>query len=365
MLTHAAGRVREMAVRAALGASRATLLRQVLVETTVLALAGGVLGIMLASWVATTLVQLAPPTIPRLQDVGIDGRTVAFSFVLSLVAALMCGMIPALELSRGPSQDALKGGGRCSTTGRRQRRIFGTLVVAQFALAAVLLVAGGLLVRSLDRLMAVDPGFRAERVLTLATSLPAAAYPGAGDVRGFYQRLLERIDGLPGVSAWATATSLPLAVRERRAFAIEIQPEASAQIPHTIAHDWIAGRYFDALGIPVRAGRAIGPQDQAGSEPVVMINDTMARRYWPGADPIGQRMAWGNQQTHGPWMRIVGIAADVKQGALNTDTVEVSPRDPAKFVGVAAVLSAVALAACYIPARRATRVDPIVTLRHE
>lgn len=320
MLTRAAIRSREMAVRAALGAGRAKLMRLVLVEASVLTIAGGVLGVLFAHWAAGALVRLAPPTIPRLHEVGIEVRALGFALVLSCLTAILCGLLPAIELSRRPSGEALKEGGRGGTAGLRQRRIFGALVTAQFACAVVLLVAGGLLMRSFERLMSVDPGFRAERVLTMATSLPATAYPRAGDVRGFYQRLLERVDRLPGVSASGTSTDLPLSTRERRSFTIEVQPAASAALPHVIAHDWIAGGYFDAMGIALTDGRYLGAQDHAQSEPVVVVNETMAQTFWPNQNSIGQRIAWGGPTDHGSWMRIVGIVANVKQGPLNTET---------------------------------------------
>jgi predicted permease len=321
MLTRAAIRAREMAVRSALGAGRGKLVRQVLVEAAVLSAAGALIGVVFAYWAAAVLVRLAPPTIPRLHEVGIDVRALGFALALAAITALLCGLLPALELTRRPSGESLKEGGRGGTSGIRQRRIFGTLVTAQFALAVVLLVAGGLLMRSFARLMAVDPGFRTERVLTMATSLPATAYPRAANVRGFYQSLIERVDRLPGVAATGTAVDLPLSTRERRVFMIEVQPAESAKLPRVVAHDWIGGRYFEAMGIALRRGRYPGPEDHAQSEAVVVINETMARQFWPNQDPLGQRIAWGMPSDHGPWMRIVGIVADVKQGPLNTETV--------------------------------------------
>ena len=320
MLTRAAIRSREMAVRAALGAGRAKLVRQVLVEALLLAFTGGVFGVIFAYWAAAALVRLAPVTTPRLHEIGVDARTLVFAVTVCCVTALLCGILPAIELSRRTSGEALKDGGRGGTASLRQRRIFGTLVTAQFALAVVLLVSGGLLLRSFARLMSVDPGFRAESVLTLATSLPATAYPAAANVRGFYNGLLERVDRLPGVSAVGTAVDLPLSIRERRAFAIEVQPAASAELPHVVAHDWVAGSYFEAMGIPLKAGRYLGPQDASQSERVVVVNETLSKRFWPGQNSLGQRIAWGSQNNHGPWMRIVGIVADVKQGPLNTET---------------------------------------------
>jgi putative ABC transport system permease protein len=321
LLTRAAAREREMAVRAALGAGRARLMRQMLVESAVLAICGGAVGLLFARWASMALVSAAPATLPRLNEMTMDVRVLAFTVALSLATALLCGLLPAWELSRRDSGDALKEGGRTASSGRRQRRIFGALVTAQFALAVVLLVAGGLLIRSFSRLMAVDPGFQAEHVLTLRTSLPAAAYPNGADVRSFYVRLLDAVERLPGVSAVGGSTWLPLAIRERRAFTIEAQPDFSRELPHTVAHDWVLGQYFEAFDIPLRRGRYLSPADHATSEPVVVINETMARQFWADQDPIGQRVAWGGRNNHGRWIRIVGVVADVKQGPLAVATV--------------------------------------------
>jgi len=240
---------------------------------------------------------------------------------VSLLTALLCGLLPALELSRPAAADALKEGGRTSSPGRRQRRMFGTLVALQVAVAVVLLVGGALLFRSFSRLMAVDPGFQGERTLTLATSLPVAGYPTGTDVRGFYTRLMERLAGTPAVAAAGASTDLPLGIRERRAFAIENERETTRELPHGVANEWVIGQYFDALGIPLRRGRLFTPQDDGGAEPVVVVNETMARHFWSGDDPVGQRVAWGNNTQHGRWMRIIGVVGDVKQGALDTETV--------------------------------------------
>ena len=320
-LTRAVTRGREIAVRSALGAGRAQLARQVLVEAALLAIAGGALGVLVAYWLSAAIVGMAPATVPRLHEMSLDLRVLGFAVAVSLSTAVMCGLLPALELSRRPSGELLKEGSRGGTTGARQRRAFGALVAVQFALAIVLLVAGGLLVRSFTRLMAVDPGFRAERVLTLSTSLPSSAYQRGSSIRSFYQQLLERVDRLPGIAASAVATDLPLSVRERRAFTIEGQPPASADLSHVVAHDWLMGAYFDAMSIALRRGRYLSEQDSAQSEPVVVINETMARQFWPDLEPVGQRIAWGGARNHGPWMRIVGIVADVKQGPLGTATV--------------------------------------------
>ena len=321
MLTRALARGREMAVRSALGAGRAQLARQVLVEAAILSTVGGALGLAVAYWTSIAIVRLAPPTIPRLHEVAIDGRVVVFVAGMSLLTAIACGLLPALELTRRQTGEALKEGGARSTSGTRQRRMFGALVALQFALAVVLLVAGGLLVRSFAKLTAVDPGFRAEHVLTLPTSLPARAYPDGPAIRRFYQRLFEGIHTLPGLVAAGASTDLPLSVRERRAFAFESEPAAAAKVPRVIAHDWVLGRYADALGLTVLRGRFLGEEDTATSEPVVVINEAMAERFWPGEDPVGKRITFGPARPDSRWMRIVGIVADVNQGPLGTPAV--------------------------------------------
>jgi predicted permease len=321
MLTRALSRQREMAVRAALGAGRGRVAGQLLVESGVLAFAGGILGLGLAQALARVLVSMAPPSIPRLGDITIDARILAFSAAVSLLTALLCGLLPAVELSRPAAADALKEGGRTSSPGRRQRRMFGTLVALQVAVAVVLLVGGALLFRSFSRLMAVDPGFRGDRTLTFSTSLPAAGYPTGPDVRAFYTRLMERLAAIPAVAAAGASTELPLGVRERRGFAIENEREATRELPHGVANEYVIGQYFDALGIPLRRGRFFTPQDDGGAEPVVVINEAMARLFWSVDDAVGRRVAWGSNVQHGRWMRIVGVVGDVKQGPLDTETV--------------------------------------------
>jgi predicted permease len=321
MLTRAISRQREMAVRSALGAGRWPLIRLSLVESGVLAIVGSLVGLVVMRWVVGALIQLAPETLPRLNEVSLDPRVLAFTAVLAAATALLCGLLPALEASRFDSSDMLKESGRSGAAGRRQRHIFSALVTAQFALAVILLIAGGLLARSFSKLMNVDPGFRAEGVLTLATSLPATAYPRGANVRAFYTQLVPNLEQLPGVSAVGASTDLPLGIRERRSFTIENETEASRAAGRAVAHDWVLGSYFESLGIPLKRGRYLGSQDTATSEPVVVINETMARTCWRDGDPVGQRLAWGNPSGHGRWMRIVGVVADVKQGPLNSETV--------------------------------------------
>jgi putative ABC transport system permease protein len=320
MLTRSAAREREMAVRAALGAGRSRLMRMMLIESAVLAVIGGLSGLGMAWWATRVLLAATSMDLPRASEVAFDGRVLLFALGMTTTSAVLCGIVPAWEAARRDAGPALKEGGRTGTFSVRQRRIFGGLVTAQFACAIVLMTCGGLLIRSFVRLLETNPGFRQDNVITLATSLPDSTYSRGSDVRAFYVRLLERVRQLPGVSAVGASTDLPLSIRERRVFTIETPPAASADLPHSIAHDWVFGGYFDALDIRMISGQALPTTSAPPPEPIVVINETMARRFWPGEDPVGRRLAWGGPRTHGPWMRIVGVAADVKQAGLGAPT---------------------------------------------
>ena len=316
MLTRAAARSREMAIRTALGAARGRVIRLVVLETTVLAVLGGAAGLALAWAAQRALLASAPISIPRANEIGFDGRVLLFTFLVSIGAAIVCGLFPAIEATRRDSAGALKEGSRSATASTRQRRIFAGLVMAQFACAVVLLASGGLLIRSFARLIAIDPGFDGSNVVSAATSLPASSYRTGADVRAFYVRLIERMRGVPGITAVAAATDLPLSVRERRVFTIETPLPVTAALPKQVAIDWVTAEYFDVIGSRIVSGRAISDADTQTSEPVVLVNETLARRFWPGQDPVGQRIAWGLPANHGPWLRIIGVVADIKLAGL-------------------------------------------------
>jgi putative ABC transport system permease protein len=321
VLTRALSRHREMVTRVALGAGRGRIIRQLFIESSLLACVGGALGVALAGVMTTVLVRLAPPTLPRVDEIGLDWRVLLFSSAVALLTAMICGLLPALTLSRRTGPQPLLKGARSTTHGPGRRRIVTALIAAQVAVAVVLLIGGGLLLRSFGRLMSVDPGFRPDQALTVQTRLPAAVYPGASDVRAFYTRVVERFEQLPGVTAAGATTQLPLSVSERRVFTIENERPSTLELPHSVANEWVLGRQFEALGIPLKRGRLFQDQDRAGSEPVAIINETMARRFWGDADPVEGRIAWGNNAQHGDWKRIVGVVGDVKQGGLESDVV--------------------------------------------
>jgi len=319
MLTRAAARAREMAIRTALGAGRAPVMRLVLVETGLLAALGGAAGLGLAWTLQRLFLTSISESVPRAEAATLDGRVVVFTALASIGAALVCGLLPAFESSRRQSSGMLKESGRASTASARERRIFGVLVATQFACAVVLLASGALLVRSFARLMATDPGFRGDRVIAASTSLPATGYPTAASIRSFYATLLERLGAVPGVTAAGAATDLPLTVRERRAFTVE-HPPAGVDGSGTIANDWVTGHYFEALGARIIRGRALAPSDSQTSEAVVVINETLARQYFHGDEPVNRRVAWGGARNHGPWMRVVGVIGDIKQAGLAKPT---------------------------------------------
>ena len=320
MLTRAAARSREMAIRTALGAGRGRVIRLVVVETAVLAIVGGAAGLALAWWAQRALLASAPISIPRANEIGFDTRVLLFTLGVSVAAAVICGVFPAFESTRRDASGALKEGGRSATASVRQRRIFAGLVTAQFAFAVVLLAAGGLLIRSFVRLASTNPGFDAPHAVTAATSLPASSYRGGPEVRAFYERLLDRLRAVPGIGAVAVATDLPLSVRERRVFTIETPVASTASLSRTVAADWVTAGYFGVIGSRIVSGRPLTDADTQTAEPVALVNETLARRFWPGQDPVGQRIAWGLPASHGPWMRIVGVVADIKLAGLAAET---------------------------------------------
>jgi putative ABC transport system permease protein len=323
VLTRALSRQGEMLTRVALGAGRGRIIRQLFIESSLLAFVGGALGVLLAGAMTTALVGLAPATLPRIDEIGVDWRVLLFSGTVALLTAMICGLLPALTLSRrtGPQPLVNLSGARSTTHGPGRRRIGTALIATQVAVAVVLLIGGGLLLRSFGRLMSIDPGFRPDHTLTVQTRLPLVGYQGASDVRAFYTRVMERLGHLPGVTAAGATTQLPLNVSERRVFTIENERPSTLELSHGVANEWVLGRQFEALGIPLKRGRFFQDQDRAGAELVAIINETMARQFWGDADPVEARIAWGNSADHGDWMRIVGVVGDVKQGPLETDVV--------------------------------------------
>jgi len=311
LLARGAARQRELAMRGALGAGRGRLARQLLTESMLLSLAGGALGVLLAWWGAHMLVRLDPGNIPRLDGVRIDGEVLAFSLGISVLAGLVFGLMPALQQSRLDLRSALQSGGHGSTMGRGHWRFRNALVMAEVAMAFILLVQAGLLVRSFAALQDVDPGFHAEGVVSLQLSIPRAKYDSPEKTAGFYRELRSRVAALPGVEQASAVYPVPMSGESwGGSFIVEEQPLAPGQPePHAEYAVAMPG-YFRALRIPLLAGRDLTDQDAAGAPEVVVVDELLARRSWPGQSAIGKRINLIGQP-EGTWSTVVGVVAHV------------------------------------------------------
>jgi putative ABC transport system permease protein len=314
LLQRAATRRKEMAVRLALGATPGRLMRQLLTESLLLALSGGVLGVVIAYWSADFLVALSPISFPSFVKLTLDARVLGFSLLISVLTGVLFGLAPALQAAKPMLNEVLKDSGRGSSGGLGRSRLLGALVVAEIALALVLLVGAGLMIRSLQRLQAVNPGFNSERLLTMRFSLPPQKYPRE-QIGVFNQQLRERLRALPGVRAAALSSDLPLS-GHTSAGSIELEGKTAAPADGEIRmyRHRVTPQFFSTLGIPLLKGRDFTPDDHAQAPGVVIISEALARRYWPGEDPIGKRLRETGSEN--PWLSIVGVAADVKYRGL-------------------------------------------------
>jgi putative ABC transport system permease protein len=316
LLSRAAGRQKEFALRAALGAGRMRLVRQMLTESVLLAMIGGVVGVVLAFWGVNWLLAFGPD-IPRLSEIGIDLRVLAFTLAISVTTGVLFGLIPALQASRPDLNDALKEGSRGSTCGR-SRILRNVFVIAEVSLALVLLIGAGLMIRSLIRLQAVETGFKAENVLTMRLELPVKKYPKPQQVVAFYKQAQERIAALPGVQAIGAISYLPLTgLASRDGFRIVGQPAPAPGEEPGVEVRIITPGYFRAMGIPLLKGRLLNERD--GAEPrVLLINETMAKRYFANQDPLGKRIivTWDGS---GRQDEIVGVVGDIRESALEKE----------------------------------------------
>jgi predicted permease len=320
LLARAEARQKEVAVRTALGAPRGRLIRQFLTESVVLALLGGALGLLLA-WVGVKAIVAANlESIPRADEIGLDGRSVLFTLGVSLLTGLLFGLAPALHSRAGSFFASLKEGGQRSTAGSGRQWLRRVLVVVEVAFAAMLVIGGGLLIRSFWLLQKVDPGFDPKGVLALQVSLPKAVYAKPEQVTGFYERLLDRLSHLPGVAGVAAMSGLPPnRPVDANDMAFESIPRTENGTPQNVDYwQFVTRDYFKTMGIRLIDGRLFAPTDARGSAGVVVINQTMAKLFWPTRSPLGERVkAPGDKD---PWLTIVGVVADVKQGGLDHKT---------------------------------------------
>ncbi len=316
LLARSEGRQREVAVRSAMGAGRGRLVRQFMTESLALGLAGGALGLLVGWGGLRTLLAAAPDSLPRLGSIGMDGSVIAFTLAASILTGLVFGFAPLLHLSHGIMGSALKEGGLRSTATGSRMRLRRLLVVSEVALAVVLVVGSGLMLRSLAALQEVDPGFDPDGLLTFQLYLPAGRYEDAGATAAFTRDLITRLKALPGVTSAAAMSGLP-PLREVNAndtdFEDYVPGGPGDPVENVDYYQQVHGDYFATMGIPIVSGRAFQPGDEDPAIPVAIVNERLARTFFHDMDPLGRRV----QPAGAPvWLTIVGVAADVKQGGL-------------------------------------------------
>jgi predicted permease len=324
LLSRAVARQKEIAVRQALGASRGRIVRQLLTESITLAVCGGALGVFLAAWSVNWMRVLGPKSVPRLGDVHIDGLVLAFTLLLSLLSGVLFGLAPAWRVSRLDLQTTLKDAGRgaagSNAVWSRGRNLRKLLVISELALSVVLLIGAGLLIRSFSRLQRVDPGFDSKNLLTFELTMTGKRYEDRQEVLNTYRQLWERLDHLPGVTASGGTTSLPLS--EMYAWGpLTVEGRAPRPGEKFINADQrvVGGRYFQAMGIPLKRGRLFDEHDTMTSPRVIVIDEYMAQELWPGEDPIGKRIHLIDVKNGDPWQTVVGVVGRVRQDTLDAD----------------------------------------------
>jgi len=311
LLARAAGRTQEMALRRALGAGGWRLTRQLLVESTLVSIAGGAAGLLLTLWSVPALLALAPEgKVPRLDQVHVDARVLAFTLFVSLVTGVAFGLAPAFQATRRALRDSLSQGVRTFT--RKQERLRNLLVVSEIALALILLTGAGLMLKSFRQLRAVNPGFQAADVLTISVELPDATYQSAPQMQDFHTRMLSKLSGIPGVIAAGAVNWSPLGGNLTKG---DFQLEGGRKLPRDYMADklCVSPWYFRAMGIRLLRGRVFTERDAANSAAVVLVSQSVARTLWPGEDPIGKRISEEDHPKAGDWMTIVGVVDDIRQ----------------------------------------------------
>ncbi len=320
MVVRGESRRHEIALRAAVGASRFQLLRQLLIESLLLAALGGVAGGILATWGHSLFLGLLPPEIPRLAEVAFDGNVLIFAVLVALATGLLAGFLPAIRTSGADLGAALRAG-RGSGHGRDRGRLRNGLVISEVALAMVLVICAGLLIRSFWKLQGVDPGYRTDDVLTLRLELPGSAYPEDSDVAGFYDRLRHTLAAIPGVESVGAVTHLPLAMG-RGDWNFYPEDRVIAPGERSPRGDWqvVTPGYFETLGITVVEGRGPEDRDAVGAPPVLIVNQSLAEKYWPDSSPVGVRARLGGNDDN-PHATIVGVVADIRYEGLDRPAV--------------------------------------------
>jgi putative ABC transport system permease protein len=314
LLSRAIGRKKEFAVRSALGAPRSALIRQLLIESVLMAAVSGVLGILLGQLGTRFLGAFTQTNLPQIADVPMDLRVLAFTLMISVLSGILFGLTPALQLSRPDLNLVLQDEGRGTAGNRRKNRARSVIVAVQVALSMILLIGSGLLIRSFERLRTVEPGFNAKNILTAQTFLPPSSYAQSAQRIAFYQDALQHLQSIPGVESAAISTALPVFATHGTPARFEGQPEVDLGHRPTVLIESVSPDYARTMGMPVIEGREFNGVDDAKAAPVVMVNQTVARRFWPNEDAIGKLVWIGNL----PPARVVGVLGDIKNVSLAT-----------------------------------------------
>lgn len=317
LLARSDSRLREVALRTSLGAGRTRILGQLMTESLALALMGGLVGTGIAWAGVQLLVALDPASVPRLEDVRLDGTVFSFAVTIAIATGLLFGIVPALQLARPNLAGVLKEGTRSMTAGRSRHQFRQLLVAAEVALSVMLVIGAGLMVRSFAELRRIDVGFESENILTARLSLAPNEYPDQAGIADFYSRLIDRVEGLPGVRSVGAARLLPLtSTMGDWSIQIEGRPMQPGDNPHG---DWqvVTPGYFTTMGLDLVEGRFIERTDRGDALPVVVVNETMAAEYWPGESAVGKRFRMGGPDA--PWFTIVGVVRDVRHASVTEE----------------------------------------------
>jgi putative ABC transport system permease protein len=323
-LAHATGRMKEVALRLALGASRRRIIRQLLTESVILAVMGGAIGILLAVWgveaIKAAMPDETPAWIPGFNQLGVNSSVLVFTLIVSVATGILFGLAPAIQASKPDLNETLKeGGGKTAGVGRRRLR--GALVVAEISLSLVLLAGAGLLMRDFLAILRTNPGFDPENVLTMGMTLPDAKYKEESHLRAFYDELLTRARSLSGVESAALVNHLPLGgSNSSSTFLVEGVPDPPPGQDFEGRHRVCTPDYFKTMGIPVVRGRSFTEADTADSRRVIIVNGTLAKRFWPNGDAVGKHIRFTGSLDRNPWMEVVGVAGDVKHNMVTPIT---------------------------------------------
>jgi predicted permease len=326
LLARATGRAREIAIRSAIGAGRGRIVRQLLTESVLLSMIGGILGLAIGGLGVRALLAVNPGDIPRIGPEGsavtLDWTVMGFTLLLSLATGILFGLVPAMQASRADLNITLKEAGARGGSGMRQNKARGLLVIVEMALAIVLLIGAGLLIRTFSALHNVAPGFDAHNVLTMDTALTGSHFDRTAAIDTMTRQALDRIHAIPGVEAAAATSYLPLQGGLGLGFVIEGRPLTNGPVHGGAGWNYVTARFFDVFKIPLVRGRSFTERDDAAATPVVVINQALARQFWKDADPIGHRLIIGGVMGPDfvqPPREIIGIVGDARDGGLNND----------------------------------------------